>query len=241
MYKCDKCGFETESRNKYVAHKAHFNHDVVCTECGEIIGAYKRLYDHYLKHFDEITAGLKITGLTEVPKCPECGKDVGFDRYRLKFNKFCSKHCQVRHLSLEMLKNGTHPWDFNENSSKEHIEKVKSNRLKQITDLTNSHSSKIELDFYNKVKSLYPSAINNYYVKSGIPQKNYYFLDIYIPEFKLDIEIDGPFHAQQVELDRLRDADLKSKDIKVHRIIANSARKYTVEMIQNLIKSLIEG
>ena len=114
MYRCDKCGFEIESHNKYVAHKAHFNHDIVCSKCGEFIGSYKRLYEHYLIHFDEATAGLVITGLDSVPKCIECGKDVSFDRSRARFNRFCSRHCQIRYRNLMALRNGTHPWDFNE-------------------------------------------------------------------------------------------------------------------------------
>jgi len=101
MYKCDKCGFETESHNKYVAHKAHFNHDVVCTECGEMIGAYKRLYDHYITHFDEITARLKLTGLTEIPKCPECGNPLVIRKG--KYGKFtaCSNYPECKYIKSE--------------------------------------------------------------------------------------------------------------------------------------------
>jgi len=65
-------------------------------------------------------------------------------------------------------------------------------------------TSKIQIKLFNRVKKYFPSAVLEY-------QFNNKLLDIVIPEYKIDIEFDGPYHnaPDRIKADKERDKMLR--------------------------------
>lgn len=75
-------------------------------------------------------------------------------------------------------------------------------------------TSKTQIELYNRIKDLYPTAIMNY------PCLNY-SLDIVIPELKICIESDGSWWHQNKERDKKRQNDIEKEGWKVMRYEIN--------------------
>ena len=94
---------------------------------------------------------------------------------------------------------------------------------------TGNNISKGQLLLYEKVKELFPTATIEYEIKA--PGKTY-FLDIAVPELKLDFEYDGFYwHSfpDAIERDKKRDEYLNSLGWKVLRFSFSANNKLEVE------------
>ena len=86
---------------------------------------------------------------------------------------------------------------------------------------------------------LLKSKINFETQKLIIAKKNkVYFLDFYLPDYSIAIEIDGKYHSteEQIKKDIERDADLQKLGIKTFRITNKQVLtgKYNLNQILNL-------
>jgi very-short-patch-repair endonuclease len=128
--------------------------------------------------------------------------------------------CQLRHV-----KNGTHQgWQSR---------KFRSYAEKFFETVLINNNIKFETEFKIKKKDL------------GLDNNANYFLDFYLPDFKIDLEIDGKQHdyPERKELDRIRDEALIKNGFNVYRIkwknpINEINKKYIKNEIDKLLKAL---
>lgn len=91
--------------------------------------------------------------------------------------------------------------------------------------------TKIETDFYESIKLIFPDAIKNHWI-DGIE------LDIYIPSEKINIEVDWTDHQSNgIAKDRERDEYLNSLNINVTRVYNNKKNiKNILDFLRNIVK-----
>jgi len=99
--------------------------------------------------------------------------------------------------------------------------------------LLESRTKEEEWIFSHLPPKLKKKAICQYYVKSGTHQ---YFIDIYIKDYKVAIEIDGSSHSKRQEKDKERDFILKKKGIKTLRI--SNSECYDRIIVQSLYEAI---
>lgn len=164
--------------------------------------------------------------------CLNCGKDFIVKRIKRKLSsqKYCCKECanigmkiNVSKTQKERVKNGTHRGWTSRN--------IQSYPEKFFTKVLNDNNIKYEPNFTINKRDLGLNDISNY------------FLDFYIKDKKLDLEIDGKQHTykDRKEKDEIRDELLEKNGIKVYRIkwknpINDINKKYIKKEIEKFIK-----
>lgn len=123
--------------------------------------------------------------------------------YSLKSLKLCTKKGQARRMTQKF---------FDEKKS-EQEKWEKDTREKLLKESTKSE----KFLYSNMPQELKRSAQKQYKIHVG---KKIYFLDFYLPKYKIAIEVDGGYHANQAQIDKdkSRDSDLRSIGIITMRI-----------------------
>lgn len=120
-------------------------------------------------------------------KCKICGKIFSYDDYKNGYKDFCkSKKC----LSEIMAKNG-------KCADPKNISNGIKKSLKwqnQTRKLLNKKMSRLEFNFYEGLKYLYVVEKNKI-IKTK--DDHNYFVDFYLPEIDVYIEIDGKYHFDE--------------------------------------------
>lgn len=174
----------------------------------------------------------KLKGPIKRKKCKQCDSIFIYK----KTNEFCSNSCSaifrtsneqyIKKLSdaaNENVKNGTHVgWQSR---------KVRSYAEKFFeTFLINNN---LKFDIEHKIKK----------TDLGFEDASNYFLDFYLTDFNLDLEIDGKQHEypERKESDRIRDEALNKFGIKVYRIKwKNPNNELNKEYIKNEINKFLK-
>ena len=115
--------------------------------------------------------------------------------------------------------------------SERHKEKLRQRMLNGGAAYANSflaNPSKPQVELYNRIKIIYPSAVLNY----PLYELNY-SLDIAIPELKIWFESDGSYWHQDKEKDLIRQRKIENLGWKCIRYSANSIKEVpTVEKVK---------
>jgi len=163
-----------------------------------------------------------IKGNTNSKECKNC-KCIYKSRRRNQ--KYCSKLCQfsssdykqkLREIVIKRIQNGSHKGWISRN-----IESFPEKFFKKVLENNN-----IKYEFNKVVKKK----------ELGIDRNENYFLDFYISNVNIDLEIDGSQHKYRKEHDILRD-ELLSKSFNVYRIEWKSINS---ESGKNYIKGEID-
>lgn len=152
-----------------------------------------------------------LVRIQEGHHCLECGKELTIKQKKGK-NIFCSSECarkgkskdenmkqKCKENALERIKNGTH----NGWNTRNIISYPEQFFIKVL------QNNNIKYEFNYKVKH---SDLNNF------DGKSYYFLDFFIKEKFIDLEIDGKQHEKRKEHDLIRDNILTENNYNVYRI-----------------------
>jgi very-short-patch-repair endonuclease len=142
---------------------------------------------------------------------------------RLSNSKFCSSMCRNKHLSqlkIDDVKNGTHKGWKTRN-----IESYPEKFFKKVLK-----NNKIDFEY-------------NYPVNKrdlGLKDSSNYFLDFYMEEKRIDLEIDGKQHNERQEYDKERDIILIKNGYNVYRIkwkniSSEKGKKYMKEEINKFL------
>lgn len=167
--------------------------------------------EKYEEKYEKIIISLKNTSRSSKHKEPKFCKTCGIDiTYKPKSRIFCSNECR-----------GKHP------RSKETIEKIKKSvKLRIENGLHKGWTSRNIISypekFFRKVleNNQIEFEINKPIKKRdlGIDCDSNYFLDFYIKNGKIDLEIDGKQHKYRKEHDDKRDKSLIDNGYNVYRI-----------------------
>lgn len=107
---------------------------------------------------------------------------------------------------------------------------IKKNRSKLITTRTKAERfllEKLPRKYRKYAKIQHPIIVNDHV----------YFVDIYLPNIQVAIEVDGWSHADRQEKDKIRDRELLSLNIKTLRI---SNTEVFIDDIRNLLIDAIK-
>jgi hypothetical protein len=101
--------------------------------------------------------------------------------------------------------------------------------------------SKPQVELYNRVKELYPSAEMNYPIYRG-KGKHSYNLDVAIPELKIWFESDGLYYHKDKDYDLKREEEIKELGWKIIRYIADNIKQVkSIDQIKSDILSKINS
>ena len=175
---------------------------------------------------------IKIPKIKDIEKryCKYCNKDI---TNKPKVNIYCSNRCRsmipisdetknkIKNSIKERIKNGTHKgW------ASRIIESYPEKFFKKVLIDYN-----IEFEFNKPVKKK----------DLGINCGCSYFLDFYIKNVNIDLEIDGSQHRYRKDHDELRDKSLVENGFDVYRIKwkninTNNGKEYIKNEIDNFVK-----
>jgi very-short-patch-repair endonuclease len=223
---CKECGKNFKSLKK---RRSQF----CCKSCSVTYNNKKRvLSNETKKKISESTKDDKSYRYTINKKriCDQCGNEFTVERIqngRLSKTKFCSEKC--RHT-------------FKSNSSKETMKRLigegKHNGWNSrniisypeqfFIDVLNNHNIKFQHNFPIKKRDL------------GLDEPYSYFLDFFIKDKMLDLEIDGKQHQERVKSDKKRDKILIKNGYYVYRIKwkninTKPGKKYIEEEIKKFL------
>ena len=147
---------------------------VICSYCENVLNQPHHLYhknakNHYCSQECRY-AGLRTAKILELC-CDQCGKDVSRPEYKLKtkHNKnFCSRSCRMRYFNIH-----------------HHINKGCSSNVSFPEDF-----------LYKQLSSLFPSIEILRNERKAL--KCGYEIDIYFPNLKFGIEVNGPIHYMPI-------------------------------------------
>lgn len=223
---------------------------MLCAFCGKDI--IKKLPYHLMnvhgKSLKENT--IKIMGLdpNNLPKCPFCGMDVMIDRF---VHDTCEMPACIEHQKAinrhngQVIENQRRVREGTSNLLKQNLQyddqgrsliHLKSYRSRMINGNLYPKTSLLERRIYDYVKTRFPNAVSQY----GIPQSPYnHPYDIFIPDLKLLIEIDGNYwHI--TEEDRKWDEAAKQYGFTVERISWDENQKISDAELARLVDSVVD-
>ena len=225
MYKCHLCDLQTKQLNglmsrHYKTHcsteytKEQYKTDVLaqngrplnnCEACGEIVPIPKgeaqppRLHKKcYVKNISGQNNPNYRGGLVTV-KCACCKVSLQKHKSHLKReNKFCSVKCSMNWYTEP--ENRTEKQKINDDNGGELLKKLRllpENKIahaKALAKMQLEKTSKLETEVLNKIRQTYPLAHNQVV-------KDFYTVDIYIPEIDTYLDVHGNYwHNQQKHL-----------------------------------------
>jgi len=209
---CKKPLLYSKQRNKFC-----------CKSCAAIFNNKNRSDDFITEEFKEKQRNNAIKGFNKRKrdkgeisyyeleiKCPECGKPLTNEQ-KMRNRTYCSNSCRSKNISddtrkkisdaiKERIKNGLHKgW------SSRNIESYPETFFKKVLENNN-----IKYEFNKSVTK----------ESLGLGGGYSYFLDFYIEDKNIDLEIDGAQHKfeERIESDEIRDNALINSGFIVYRI-----------------------
>lgn len=245
MFKCEICGKECKSAAGLGSHmQAHTKPTIkkfTCQICGRTIGGHatglhikshgmttREYYDIYLKKPEE--------GI-----CINCGKPTNFQSMFYGYAKCCSQTCQKQHV-----------WD---NLSEEDRNKSIEKNSKSVSNAWQSKPLEKQIEHQRKAHQYNKKSSCEKYIADSIASFYHgeiwynsrkvispYEIDIYLPELKLAIEVNGIFY-HSVTFNKDKDYHL-CKSLKCRDKGIRLIHIYEFEDINeqlSLLKDLING
>lgn len=162
--------------------------------------------------------------------CKLCAKPLPIERSK-KYNSYCSKSCSAKETNSKLLKEGRH-YSQIETEALRRQWAENCTKARRRSGLENHFHEEFK-GFGYEIKRQHPIKI----IKNN-GNKTQYWLDFYLPEFKLGIEMDGTaFHDPNK--DAIRDSYIKEQhDIDIIRINNVDWKKDRNECIQRVIRRI---
>lgn len=216
-------------RSKLIGRNLTFKHRVNLSK--ENNGRWKDGESRTFK-FNNSCLLKEIDGRFEyIRKCVICNKEFKLEKKengRVYRGKTCSTECHTqlasnvgKEMMQKRIENGEHNGWFTRN--------ITSYPEKFFIEVLNNNGIKYEHNYPIKQSDL------------GLDNRYNYFLDFYLEDKKIDLEIDGNQHKERVEHDEKRDELLKNIGINVYRIKwkninSNKGKKYIEDEINKFLE-----
>lgn len=178
---------------------------------------------------------LKINNIDIIKKCENCNTEFIIEKQknkRISKRKYCSDICKQNSITKKLsdavqtrIKNGTHKgWQSR---------KIRSYAEKFFETVLINNNIIFHTEFKINKRDL------------GFENSSNYFLDFYLPDYNIDLEIDGKQHEQsdRKKSDEIRDKAITKYGLKVYRIKWKNPHKnkeYITNEINNLLLFLKE-
>ncbi|MCQ2209128.1 MAG: endonuclease domain-containing protein [Paludibacteraceae bacterium] len=222
---------------------------MLCAYCGKDI--LKKLPQHLMvahgKTLRENTILINNLDPENLPKCPYCGMDVMIDRI---VHPTCSmlscieKQKAVNRHNGQVLENQRRVREGTSNLLKQNLKydeqgrslmHLNSYRSRMINGNLQAKTSALEERVFNYIKSLYPFAVSQFGIP-GSPSNHPY--DVFIPQLRLLIEVDGAYWHDPIE-DKRWDDLAASYGYKVERISWDENQYISDDELKMLIDGIL--
>lgn len=217
MYKCHLCDLQTKQLNGLMSRhwkrhatdtytKDQYKADVLahndrplnnCEVCGEIVQIPKgeaeapRLHKACYVNNISGTRNPNYKGGLISTSCANCNKPLLKHKSHLKrSNKFCSTTCSMNWYAKP--ENRTEKQILSDETNAEQLRRLRlipENRIAHanaLAKMQKERTSKLEIEVIEKVQKLYPKA-------EGQVVKDYYTVDLYVPEIDTYIDVHGNY------------------------------------------------